>query len=882
MEDESSPPPDFVPTKPKKPFLKRGTGEARIFSGPPTKRERRLKVRTRTRVHSSPARVTQTFAVISTHSTGTPLKLAYGPGIERDPTKKPAPVPASPSKTDPNARRGALQPPSPSRPLSQDARRPTPPSQAQRLPPRSPRNAPVASPPQGPPERAVPRSARAAASASHRPSAAPAAAAVHESTELRSDVAFVSIGQAPSDRAPEEYDPTTGARRSPSAAAMQWRARRAEEEIELEEFELLERQLRSELGGSTVLRASHIRPPAPLLVEEPAASTPTQGGGGLSPRPDSKLAQLKYHRAQSRQQQRGGHATGEAPSPTDPFPPAPTLGDDREPLRGRGRPPSASGPARGPAPSAAPAAPTTTTTRPSLRDRSASRERLRSISRERRSQRLPSHEADTPSAPARASADGPSFPTSLRDPNVHAALGRSYAEIMAEKRRALADALASGARPPPSAVRTSQPGPRGSGQGMELTFSGGGSGMRDLRAAVEGVEDNAAAPGDRSPTTYDRPHADDEEEEYDEAQGGYGYGSFRLRQAVPAQEEATDEGAGRGRYAGGFASQSLAAATDFDWIVAQHAAAGGDDADDGGHGRYHPQIAEGAEDNDEADERAGDGEGPGPLDQSAASYGDRSAWDDADSISRLSMFTATGPSRIPQAGAARAMRDRQSHQQQQQQQRASGSLDDPTEVPPATNQLVKELFGKQHAAAAAAAAKRSPNAVAQAAAHEVAFTEAEVLLLRELEGEVRRAQEERVHVERVKQEVERERQKLALARSEIEREAEARRREMDAAREEADRKLKRDRRVLEKQAKALLQLPTKKERSEVEALQAAFEDERKEWRGREARYKLTVERLRKQIAVRGVLCVCMHSLLACVFVNSKRSDHELNLITAHR
>ena len=48
-------------------------------------------------------------------------------------------------------------------------------------------------------------------------------------------------------------------------------------------------------------------------------------------------------------------------------------------------------------------------------------------------------------------------------------------------------------------------------------------------------------------------------------------------------------------------------------------------------------------------------------------------------------------------------------------------------------------------------------------------------------------------------------------------------------------------------SRALLKLPNKKERNAVDAAEAALEDERKEGRAREARHKLTVERLRRQI-----------------------------------
>ena len=49
------------------------------------------------------------------------------------------------------------------------------------------------------------------------------------------------------------------------------------------------------------------------------------------------------------------------------------------------------------------------------------------------------------------------------------------------------------------------------------------------------------------------------------------------------------------------------------------------------------------------------------------------------------------------------------------------------------------------------------------------------------------------------------------------------------------------------QSRAILKLPSKKERSVTEAAEAALEAERKEGRAKEARHKLTVERLRRQI-----------------------------------
>ena len=53
--------------------------------------------------------------------------------------------------------------------------------------------------------------------------------------------------------------------------------------------------------------------------------------------------------------------------------------------------------------------------------------------------------------------------------------------------------------------------------------------------------------------------------------------------------------------------------------------------------------------------------------------------------------------------------------------------------------------------------------------------------------------------------------------------------------------------MLEKQSRALLKLPTRKERSEIEAVEVVLQQEKKDAKAREARHKLTVERLRQQI-----------------------------------
>jgi hypothetical protein len=65
--------------------------------------------------------------------------------------------------------------------------------------------------------------------------------------------------------------------------------------------------------------------------------------------------------------------------------------------------------------------------------------------------------------------------------------------------------------------------------------------------------------------------------------------------------------------------------------------------------------------------------------------------------------------------------------------------------------------------------------------------------------------------------------------------------------------LSRDRRVLERQAKALLKVPDRKERSEVDALKKELEAARAEGRAREVKWKMAASRLQKQVTHCGAL-----------------------------
>lgn len=70
---------------------------------------------------------------------------------------------------------------------------------------------------------------------------------------------------------------------------------------------------------------------------------------------------------------------------------------------------------------------------------------------------------------------------------------------------------------------------------------------------------------------------------------------------------------------------------------------------------------------------------------------------------------------------------------------------------------------------------------------------------------------------------------------------------MDTETSRSQEKLRKERAVLERQKSALSKLPTRKERAEVEAAEAVVEGLRKDSKAKDARHKLTVERMRRQI-----------------------------------
>lgn len=94
---------------------------------------------------------------------------------------------------------------------------------------------------------------------------------------------------------------------------------------------------------------------------------------------------------------------------------------------------------------------------------------------------------------------------------------------------------------------------------------------------------------------------------------------------------------------------------------------------------------------------------------------------------------------------------------------------------------------------------------------------------------------------------------------------------MDTEASRAQEKLRKERATLERQKNALTKLPTRKERAEVEAAEAVVEGLRKDGKAKDARHKLTVERMRRQVVTLQVwllqpdglptlyrICYCTH------------------------
>eukprot|EP00873_Tetraselmis_striata_P008515 jgi/Tetstr1/428779/TSEL_018767.t1 len=192
----------------------------------------------------------------------------------------------------------------------------------------------------------------------------------------------------------------------------------------------------------------------------------------------------------------------------------------------------------------------------------------------------------------------------------------------------------------------------------------------------------------------------------------------------------------------------------------------------------------------------------------------------------------------PSRAGARPAQKRHALQQQQQREEEEEAAQ---AQPPRASALVQSLFHNRGAAPRDAAEE------ARAARAQEAAEREQVEQLAALEDEIKKFQSERSELGRLKNELQVAAARLESERVSFERQKAADLEALEEQREAAARVHKREKSVLEKQRKALLNMPNKKERAEIEALEAALEKEKKDARAREARQKLTVERLRRQM-----------------------------------
>ncbi|KAG2501925.1 hypothetical protein HYH03_000423 [Edaphochlamys debaryana] len=189
-------------------------------------------------------------------------------------------------------------------------------------------------------------------------------------------------------------------------------------------------------------------------------------------------------------------------------------------------------------------------------------------------------------------------------------------------------------------------------------------------------------------------------------------------------------------------------------------------------------------------------------------------------------------------------------QQQQQAPQHHGASGPARPEPQGPDQpFVRALFGKQQQQGQrpAQSGGARPGPGKGKAAEPVGPSPAEVERMRMLEEQATAVATERAALVRMRTELEKAANRLEQERQAWERSKTEEQARWEAQREAEEARLRRDRRVLEKQSKALLKLPNKKERTAMEAAEAALEAERRERRAAEARHKLTVERLRRQL-----------------------------------
>ena len=222
--------------------------------------------------------------------------------------------------------------------------------------------------------------------------------------------------------------------------------------------------------------------------------------------------------------------------------------------------------------------------------------------------------------------------------------------------------------------------------------------------------------------------------------------------------------------------------------------------------------------------------------------------DDADVASHAPGHAAQAPARQRPAASQAAARHTSA---------AEGS------DPQATCALVQTLFFDDKAKRAAIAAQhmhphagrpqsamghRKGSAAASAAAQAAAGGDATVAArLAALEAEMGRLKDERRRAEEARTGAEAARALLSAERAAFVRDRAAQSAALETQVAEATRKLERDRMVLQRESRAMLQIPGRKERAEMEELRAEMAALKEEMKARDARAKTNADRLKRRV-----------------------------------
>ena len=179
----------------------------------------------------------------------------------------------------------------------------------------------------------------------------------------------------------------------------------------------------------------------------------------------------------------------------------------------------------------------------------------------------------------------------------------------------------------------------------------------------------------------------------------------------------------------------------------------------------------------------------------------------------------------------------------------------------ATCALVQTLFFDDKAKRAAIAAQhmhparpqsamghKKGSAAAHAAAQSAAGGDATVAArLAALEAEMGRLKDERRRAEEARTGAEAARALLSAERAAFVRDRAAQSAALETQVAEASRKLERDRMVLQRESRAMLQIPGRKERAEMEELRAELAGVREEMKARDVRAKTNADRLKRRV-----------------------------------